>query len=86
MLWMSARWITSPWRWHPRLSTLTEASVSQLPWLDARGAAERLACSRARVYELARMRQIPHHKVGARWLFRPEELDLWVRSAAAERI
>jgi excisionase family DNA binding protein len=70
----------------PRLSMLVGESVSEMPWLDARGAAERLACSRDTVYELARGGQIPHHKVGTRWLFRPEELDLWVRSGSAEQL
>jgi excisionase family DNA binding protein len=70
----------------PRLSMLVGESVSEAPWLDARGAAQRLALSRATIYELARSGQIPHHKVGTRWLFRPEELDLWVRSGGAEQL
>lgn len=70
----------------PRLSVLMGESVGEMPWLDARGAAERLACSRGTVYELARTQQIPHHKVGGRWRFRPEELDLWVRSGGVEQL
>lgn len=70
----------------PRLGMLVGESVSAAPWLDARGAAERLALSRDTIYELARSQQIPHHKVGARLRFRPEELDLWVRSGDAEQL
>jgi hypothetical protein len=37
----------------PRLGMLVRESVSAAPWLDARGAAERLALSRATIYELS---------------------------------
>jgi excisionase family DNA binding protein len=67
----------------PRVSELVAAREAS--WLDVPGAAERLACSKHRIYALVRDRLIPFHKDGGRLLFRPEELDAWVRAGGGKR-
>jgi excisionase family DNA binding protein len=64
----------------PRLVEVAAAAAGDASWLNVRGASERLACSRSRIYALVNARQIPFHKDGSRLLFRPEELDAWVRA------
>ena len=55
----------------------------QSPWLDAKGAADYLACSRERLYK--RLHLIPHHRGGGRLLFRRDELDAYVESFRERR-
>ena len=73
----------------PRLTTLITQRLSvpgrQVAWLDVDGAAERLACPKSRIYALVSAKRIPHDKDGSRLLFRPEELDAWVRTGGAKR-
>jgi excisionase family DNA binding protein len=73
----------------PRLTALVaqRSSVSgrQAAWLDVDGAAQRLACPKSRIYALVSAKRIPRYKDGSRLLFRPEELDAWVRAGGAKR-
>jgi excisionase family DNA binding protein len=54
-------------------------------WLDVAGAAERLACPRSRIYELARLGRIPCEREGSRLLFWAADLDAWVRAGGGRR-
>jgi excisionase family DNA binding protein len=47
------------------------------PWLSGAGAAaDYLGVPRARVYK--RLAKIPHHRDGARLMFRRDDLDAWL--------
>ena len=51
------------------------------PWVNADRAAEHLACSRQRIYDLVYARSIsgiPFRKDGPRLLFRLSDLDAWL--------
>ena len=50
------------------------------PYLDVDAAADYLACSRDRVYDLRRQ-GLPHFKDGTRLLFRRDDLDAWLAPA-----
>lgn len=73
----------------PRLTLLVAqrlpAPGRQAAWLDVDGAAVRLACPKSQIYALVSAKRIPHYKDGSRLLFRPEELDAWVRAGGAKR-
>lgn len=45
------------------------------PWIDTDAAAEHLACTRRRIYDLATAGRIPYMRDGKRLLFRRSELD-----------
>jgi excisionase family DNA binding protein len=68
----------------PRLGGLVGVPGPESPWLDVPGAAGHLACSKYRIYKLVQERQIPFHKDGGRLLFRPEELDAWIRAGGGK--
>jgi excisionase family DNA binding protein len=53
------------------------------PWLDAAGAAEYLACSRDRVYDLVQLRRLAVHRDGRRLLFRRADLDAYAKRDTA---
>jgi len=55
------------------------------PWINVRQAAEHLACTESRIYQLCSQREIPFCKDGSRSLFRRSELDAWVRAGGARR-
>ncbi len=46
---------------------------------DTSEAAEYLHVHRETVLRMARRKQIPHHKVGRKLLFRKDSLDAWIR-------
>lgn len=48
------------------------------PYLDVDGAAEYLACSRDRIYDLCRDGRLTPYKDGSRSLFRRGDLDEWL--------
>jgi excisionase family DNA binding protein len=54
------------------------------PWLNVKGAAEYLCCSKHRIYTLVSMRRIPHHHEGSRLLFDRRKLDKWIRDGGAK--
>lgn len=64
---------------------VAERSEGPRPWLDVPGAAEYLACPKSRVYALVSKRAIPFEKEGSRTLFRPEDLDEFVRNGGGTR-
>jgi excisionase family DNA binding protein len=69
----------------PILATRIGHAEPPFPWLDVEHAAEHLSCPRSRIYALVSVKRIPHYKDGSRLLFRPEELDAWVRAGGAKR-
>jgi len=52
------------------------------PWLDADGAAEYLATSRDRIYDLVQLGKLKPHRDGRRLLFRRSELDAYLEASA----
>jgi excisionase family DNA binding protein len=54
------------------------------PYLDADQAAEHLACSRRRIYDLAERKALPFYRDGKRLLFRRADLDSYVSTPRAE--
>lgn len=60
--------------------TYDHSSIS--PWVDAHGAAERIAAPVSRVRKLTATRAIPHHREHGRVLYNIDELDEWIRSTS----
>ena len=54
------------------------------PLIDSIGAAELLRIHRKTVERMALRGEIPGHKIGRFWRFRPSELDEWLRSKFAD--
>jgi excisionase family DNA binding protein len=65
-----------------RLAVSTSAHVT--PWLDAKGAADYLACSVSRIRTLTLTGDLPHHRDGRRPLYYCAELDAYVRNGGAK--
>jgi excisionase family DNA binding protein len=65
----------------PRLASRLNAPASPGPWLDATGAAEYLATSRDRVYDLVQLRKLSPTRDGRRLLFRRDDLDAYLAAA-----
>jgi len=64
--------------------TLAKQPGPAEPWLDVNGAADYLAISPRAVREAARKSGLPVHRTPTgRLLFRPSELDQWVKSGEA---
>jgi excisionase family DNA binding protein len=59
-------------------------AVRPEPWLDTAGAARYLATTPASIRDMVRRGTLPHHRPEgtARLLFRPSELDAWVKGSA----
>jgi excisionase family DNA binding protein len=72
-------------RLRPILEAPNGGHEPPVPWLDVEAAAKHLMCPRSRIYALVSARRIPYHKDGSRLLFRPEELDDWVRAGGGKR-
>ena len=51
-------------------------------WVDAAGAAEHLATSRARIHDLVGLRKLAPRRDGRRLLFRVADLDAYLEDAA----
>lgn len=51
------------------------------PWLNVEQAAEHLACTRRRIYDLAEREAVVYHRDGKRLLFRRADLDAYVTTA-----
>lgn len=66
---------------------LAEREPDPEPWIDAKQAAEHLACPVGRVYALVGTTppRIPVHRDGSRLLFRRSELDDFVLAGGAKR-
>ena len=50
------------------------------PWVDADGAAEYLATSRERIYDLVALEKLTPRRDGRRLLFRREDLDAYLET------
>jgi excisionase family DNA binding protein len=55
----------------------------EVAWLDAAGAAEHLACSRERIYDLVQRRELSPRRDGRRLVFRRADLDSYLEERAA---
>jgi excisionase family DNA binding protein len=55
------------------------------PWLNAKQAAQHLACPPSRIYALVSAGRLTHHKDASRLLFRRSELDRFVLDGGARR-
>jgi excisionase family DNA binding protein len=64
----------------PRLADRT--SVPATPWIDVNGAAERLLCSKQRVYDLVHSGGLQPRRDGRRLLFHKDDLDRYLEGAA----
>lgn len=63
----------------PRLaSRLVETAAK--PWLNAEEAADYLACTRDRLYDLAQLGKLEPRRDGRRLLFRRTDLDAYVEA------
>jgi excisionase family DNA binding protein len=62
----------------PRLAARLRTEKAPGGWLDAAGAAEYLATSRGRVYDLVQLRKLSPQRDGRRLLFRREDLDRYL--------
>jgi len=66
-----------------RVAELVAVRARPAPaWVDAAGAAEHLATSTARIYDLVQLRKLNPRRDGRRLLFRLEDLDAYLESAA----
>jgi len=54
-------------------------------WLDAAGAAEYLAASRERIYDLVQLEKLRPERDGRRLLFRRDDLDAYLGSRSVNR-
>ena len=48
-------------------------------WLTLEEAAKYLKMGKSTLYDLARKRSVPAHKMGREWRFDAEELDEWLK-------
>lgn len=53
------------------------------PWMNAKGAADYLACSVSRIRTLTMTGDLPVHRDGSRPLYHRDELDAYVRNGGA---
>jgi excisionase family DNA binding protein len=53
-------------------------------WMTVRDVAEYLKLSSDLIYRLAQQGKIPVSKVGSRWRFKKEKIDLWMENQKAE--
>jgi len=63
-------------------SPLRPRGAQLAPLMSTREVAEHLNVKPARIYELARRRQIPHLKIGHTLRFRPAEIEAWLDDCA----
>jgi excisionase family DNA binding protein len=47
---------------------------------DIDGISEYLSISKSNIYKKVALKEIPHHKIGARTLFDIDEINMWVKS------
>jgi excisionase family DNA binding protein len=69
----------------PRLGRLRLVESRPDGWLNAEQAAEYLACSRDRLYDLVQIRKLEAQRDGRRLLFRRSDLDAYVAGAGTAR-
>ena len=52
-------------------------------WISVDGIAEYLDVASVTIYRWLEKGQIPAHRVGKQWRFKPSEIDEWVKSGSA---
>lgn len=63
-------------------STIEHESMQR--FVDVKGIAKFLGCSKETIHRLLAKKKIPAHRVGRLWRFDPEEVAQWVREDKAE--
>lgn len=53
------------------------------PWYSVEEIARHLGVSKETIYRWLERRNIPAHRMGKLWKFKPSEVDSWVRSGGA---
>jgi excisionase family DNA binding protein len=64
----------------PRLLACLGRNDADSPWLNAQQAAEYLACSRDRLYDLVQLAKLDPRRDGRRLLFRRSDLDAYLET------
>lgn len=70
------------------IATLVAARLGDRPgpalptWLDARGAADYMACPVSRIHDLVQLQKLSPRRDGRRLLFRRDDLDRYLEGAA----
>jgi excisionase family DNA binding protein len=64
-----------------RAAQLLPASAPSSPWLDAEGAAEHLACTRERIYDLVQLKKLTPRRDGRRLLLHRADLDAYLEGS-----
>jgi excisionase family DNA binding protein len=57
-------------------------STAPSPWLDAEGAADYLATTRGRIYDLIALKKLEPHRDGRRVLLRRDDLDAYLERSS----
>jgi excisionase family DNA binding protein len=65
----------------PRLARRLGGEAGADPWLNAEQAAEHLACSAGRLYDLVQLGKLSARRDGRRLLFRRSDLDAYIEAA-----
>jgi excisionase family DNA binding protein len=65
----------------PHLSGRVQAAASVSPWLDAAGAAEHMATTTGRIYDLVQLGKLSPQRDGRRLLFRRDDLERYLADA-----
>lgn len=65
----------------PRLATHLQTGGTPGPWFDTAGAADYLATTRGRLYDLVQLGKLSPRRDGRRLLFRRDELDDYLAGA-----
>ncbi len=55
------------------------------PWYSVQDVARHLGVSKESIYRWLERRQIPAHRVGRLWKFKPSEVDKWVMDGKADQ-
>ena len=54
--------------------------MTEITRMGPQAAAEYICCGYDWILKKARMKEIPHYKIGARYFFTKEALDLWIKN------
>lgn len=58
--------------------------MSAEKWLSVGEISEHLGVSKETLYRWLERREIPSHRIGKLWKFKPSEVDQWVMSGGAD--
>lgn len=65
------------------MDVITAKTTSE-PWVTAQQVANHLGVVKESVYRWRERRGLPAHKIGHLWKFHLSEVDIWVRTGAAD--